>query len=91
VLVGAGHADAARDDGVAVDGLDDIERRGPLEDVGKRADALGREVVDDEHRTGKVGRQGFHQPKEGLDAPSGKTHYHDVANWHAARAFLGET
>jgi hypothetical protein len=91
VLVGAGYADAARHDGLAVDRLRDGERGGPLEDIRKRADALGREVVDDEHSAGKVGGQGSHQPKQGLDAPSGKAHYYDVANWHAARAFLSVT
>ena len=88
VLVGAGHADTARQDDVAIDRLRDVQRGGPPEDVGKRTDALGREVVDDEHGAGKVGGQASHQPKKGLDAPSGKPHHCDVANWHASRAFL---
>jgi hypothetical protein len=91
VLVGTGHANSARHDGLVVDRLRDVKRGRPLDDIGKRADTLGREVVDDEHGTRKVGGQALHQPKEGLDAPSGKAHYNNVANWHAARAFLSVT
>jgi hypothetical protein len=77
----------ARQDGGAVDCLRDLERGGPLEDVGKRADALGREVMDDKNGARKVGRQGFYQPKERLDAASGKAQHYDVANWHAPVPF----
>ena len=91
VLVGTGHTDTTRHDFVAIDCLGDVEGGGPLENVGKRADALGRKVMDYEHSAGKVGGQGSYQPKEGLYAPSGEPQHCDVANWHVARAFLRVT
>ena len=88
VAVGPAHVDVPGADRLMVDGGGYGEGAGPPQDARKGTNAMGREMVHDEHRGGQIGGKTRDQLKQGIDTPGRESDHYDIVPMHPARTPL---
>jgi hypothetical protein len=80
--LGLGDINVPRTNPVTIHRMSSVDPAEPPQDAGERADAVSREVMDDQNRGGKLRRQVTYQLRQGFHPTCGEAHDDDVMSGH---------